>query len=501
MPDDLSFRVRILDATRAGLGRARSAISTFATRAKAKMQALGKSIAQIGKVSFAILAAGVGLAVRAYMKQEEAEVRLEAAMRNTGSAIEQALVPSLKRYASHLQDLTRFGDEAIIEVMAYGKTLGISALKMKDATKAAIGLTVITKNLRTAMMLIGRAVGGDTALLSKYGIKLDETLSPQEKLAKLMEMGAGMFDQAAAETDTLAGALDQLKGRIGDAFEKLGEGLTGAEDAPEQIKKIGDAVKELTESGDLEKWGGILKETFRVVLGVIQEMVAGIAGFSAAIGALLEGNFKGVLDEAWAAYEEFSYVVKKEGDGPPPKSKKDAEVDALGMTAEERAALQKALEEDAEQGEKDLAKLKKKNAEDDKKRKNDLAELDKKHQRENELRALRERIEAEEMAEAEAGAGVGEDFTDRDRRTVERIRHRMKSGLFTGRMTKREREALGRAEEAGELSSDEAALLDPYKKRGRDDEEGEGAKSTKDLLASIDANIAVLAELAGDSGD
>jgi len=113
-------------------------------------------------------------------EQEKSENLLRAAI---GSNIVE-----MKKYAATLQSMTIYGDEQILSQMAYGANLGITTEKLQAATKAAIGLAAKFRlDLSSAMMLVGRASQGQTQLLTRYGIVLDETLTPQEKFNELLK--------------------------------------------------------------------------------------------------------------------------------------------------------------------------------------------------------------------------------------------------------------------------------------------------------------------------
>ncbi|MFH1605282.1 MAG: hypothetical protein ABIH03_15410 [Pseudomonadota bacterium] len=77
-------------------------------------------------------------------------------------------------------------------------------------------------------MLVGRAALGQTQMLTRYGIVLDESLGPQEKFNALLQIGAKSFGLAQAETRTASGQLKQAKNALGDAAEKLGKTLIPA---------------------------------------------------------------------------------------------------------------------------------------------------------------------------------------------------------------------------------------------------------------------------------
>jgi len=119
----------------------------------------------------------------AAMEQEKVENELEAALGHS--------IDTYKDYARQIQKTTIYGDEQILTQMAYAKNLGVTEDKLKAATTAAVGLAAKYRlDLASSMMLVGRASQGQTQMLTRYGIVLDETLSTSEKFDALLKIGA-----------------------------------------------------------------------------------------------------------------------------------------------------------------------------------------------------------------------------------------------------------------------------------------------------------------------
>jgi len=185
------------------------------------------------------LVAGVTSVARAAMEQEKAENALGAAV---GGNIAQ-----FKAYAAAIQKRTVYGDEAVLAEMAYGRNLGITTDKLQEATTAAVGLAAKYKlDLKSAMMLVGRASQGQTQMLTRYGIVLDETLTDTEKFDELLRLGASSFHLAEAATQDLAGRSKQLANRWGDLKESLGKPI--AEVAISSLEALEKVLKASTQA-------------------------------------------------------------------------------------------------------------------------------------------------------------------------------------------------------------------------------------------------------------
>lgn len=191
------------------------------------------------------------------MEAEKVQHQLAAALDLTGSAADSAL-RSLNDFASQMERLTVYSDEQIKSQMAYAKNLGVSTNQLDDAAIAAAGLAAKYRmDLASAMQLIGRASQGQTQMLSRYGIVLDETLSPQEKFNELLKIGADNFRLAADETQTAAGAWEQFKNALGNTAELFGNmlptNISGAADAlnlfNQRFEEMNAEAAKFTESG------------------------------------------------------------------------------------------------------------------------------------------------------------------------------------------------------------------------------------------------------------
>ncbi|MBT7081563.1 MAG: hypothetical protein HN929_08880, partial [Chloroflexi bacterium] len=197
-----------------------------------------KTSKQIGKVDKSITglassalayaaAAGAVLAVLkktidAYGIQEQAEKRLEVALGRN--------IDSLKKQASALQQLTTFGDEAILGVQASIAAFTDNEEAIKLATKATLDMAAATgMDLKAAGDLVAKSLGSSTNALSRYGIEVTGAVGSTERLDTLVGNIADKFEgQAAAAADTMAGQMTQAKNAMGDAAEVIGQALSPA---------------------------------------------------------------------------------------------------------------------------------------------------------------------------------------------------------------------------------------------------------------------------------
>lgn len=137
-------------------------------------------------------------------------------------------------------------------------------------------------DLFSAASLVQKAIEGNFGALSRYGIKVDETLSLEEKQAQLLDKLEKMFGRAGAETETFEGRLKVLNNVWGDAKEALGAAITKNERVLELIKSVKEAVLELIESGKLDEWAD------RVAAGVTAAINA-LEQFQGVVSGMIQG--------------------------------------------------------------------------------------------------------------------------------------------------------------------------------------------------------------------
>lgn len=185
-------------------------------------QVVGLAAAYIGARG---LIGAVKSVVQAGITQEAAERKLVAALSLTGDATN-ANVSAIKQYAAALQKQTIYGDEEILNQIAYAKSMGLSTDKIGEATVAAIGLAAAyDKDLGQAMKYITLAAKGETGQLKEMGIVISKNLSPQEKYNELVRQMTEKFHLARAATDTTEGAIRQLNNAWGDLKEAAAKEL------------------------------------------------------------------------------------------------------------------------------------------------------------------------------------------------------------------------------------------------------------------------------------
>jgi hypothetical protein len=250
--------------------------------ASRKFGHIGRSATGMGSmIKKAALMAGAYLGARAiknyldesleaFGREELAIKNLVDALANIGVAGPEA-AQDLLDFATEIQKMGIMGNEAAVELLAMGAAMGkLSGDTLKQALKAAVGLSKAYKiELVGAMRLVARAAVGDTSTLARYGIKLDEGLTKQQKFNKVLEIGANNFKLAEGETDTYTRRIERMNWALGDMKEKIGGAL-----AP-LILDYADAIKKWAEDNDekVARWVGTTVNSVVLVKDVMMSFI------------------------------------------------------------------------------------------------------------------------------------------------------------------------------------------------------------------------------------
>lgn len=222
--------------------------SKLAKKASGSFMQLGASFKALAGV------AGVALVVKGlsrlndYMQesiklaqtQEDAEKKLTTALgRRSQALIDQAAA---------LQQVTTYGDEAIIEAQALIAAFVKDEEQIKAATKATLDLAAAKgMDLKNAADLVSKTLGSSTNALSRYGIAVEGDVGSTERLSSLTTEIARVFGgQAAAAAETYSGKIQQLSNKYGDMREQLGFAVMKSGAFDRVLETLNPAVDELT---------------------------------------------------------------------------------------------------------------------------------------------------------------------------------------------------------------------------------------------------------------
>jgi len=205
------------------------------------IKSLGSMALKAGGIFFAArgLVQGLSSVIRLSGEQEKAEAKLNAVLKSTGQ-IAGLTAGELKNMASSLQEVTTFGDEAIIEAQSLLLTFTqIGEDVFPQATETILNMsTAMGTDLQSSVVQLGKALNDPVlgiSALSRVGVQLTETQKNQIKqftelgdVASAQKVILGELETqfgglARATSETMAGSLEQMTNSIGDAAEALGD--------------------------------------------------------------------------------------------------------------------------------------------------------------------------------------------------------------------------------------------------------------------------------------
>jgi len=231
-------------------------------QANSALRKMGKS-AQAATSAYkllgtAVTAIGLGRTfssiLQATVEQERVVAQLNQTLESTQGAAGRTS-RELQEYASTLQDLTTYGDEAVIAAEAMLLTFtNIRDVTFDRTMRAVLDLsTAMGQDLKASVLQLGKALNDPVkglSALSETGIQF--SASQKSVIARLQEMGRTAEAQsvileelerqfggsAEAARNTLGGALAGLKNAWGDLFEVDPKGLTDTVDSINELNEI-----------------------------------------------------------------------------------------------------------------------------------------------------------------------------------------------------------------------------------------------------------------------
>jgi len=249
-----------------------------------KGAALGAGTAMAGG-----LVVGLGASVRAAIEAEKSQARLQAQLKASGIS-----------YRDHAKEIDRV-------IQATSRLSGLDDEDLQDSFTNIVRVTGdVNKSLRLnglaadfarakqigvakAGEIVGKVAGGNTGILSRYGIKIKEGATASEALAEMQKRFAG---QAKAYGKTTEGALDRMKVSGENLAETVGEAL-----APSLAEAADKVAKFTTEMQTGKGAGGRFVKT----LEDIKDAVAPVVRFFKDHPKLIA-----VAVGAWATYRVAS---------------------------------------------------------------------------------------------------------------------------------------------------------------------------------------------------
>lgn len=231
-------------------------------------------------LGFAGLGASIGSSIHHFIEAERVHVMLEESLARVGVTADED-TEKFYEMAGAIAAVTTKTKGAMMTAMSLGLNMGISANQLEDATKAAVGLSALYRarglSMETAMMLIARAMNGSTMALARYGIFIDHTLSPQQKMAELLAIGAKGFQMEEHYANTLPGVFDRMNNSVKAFWKTVGGVLSDGLMLYSVFKAVREGVLYLKEA--LENLTAGQKHLISMFLATTTTLGAVFVGF------------------------------------------------------------------------------------------------------------------------------------------------------------------------------------------------------------------------------
>ena len=224
-------------------------------KVSARTVALGVAVGNLASKMIAGAVNGVRRWIDEALEAERANVMLDAALRGTGQYTD-AVARKMKDLAGAIQDETGASDEAVKANIAMLATMGVSVDKMGEAARAVQALSALNFEGSQAAKAVALAMEGNMLGFQRMIPALRNAKTETEKVQAVNKLIAAGYEQQKANLNTVGGAWEALKGRIGDAREDivgaifeglaLGETFDGMQAAVGRFLKS-DMFKDFTE--------------------------------------------------------------------------------------------------------------------------------------------------------------------------------------------------------------------------------------------------------------
>jgi hypothetical protein len=182
--------------------------------------ALGVAVGNLASKMIAGAVNGVRRWIDEALEAERANVMLDAALRGTGQYTD-ALSRKMKDLAGAIQDETGASDEAVKANIAMLTTMGVTTDKMGEAARAVQALKALNFEGSMAAKAVALAMEGNMLGFQRMIPALRNAKTEAEKVAAVNKVLAAGYEQQKANLQTVGGAWEALKGRIGDAREDI----------------------------------------------------------------------------------------------------------------------------------------------------------------------------------------------------------------------------------------------------------------------------------------
>ena len=282
-------------------------------KVSARTVALGVAVGNLASKMIAGAVNGVRRWIDEALLAERANVMLDAALRGTGQYTDE-VARKMKDLAGAIQDETGAVDEAVKGNIAMLATMGVSVDKMGEAARAVQALSALNFEGSQAAKAVALAMEGNMLGFQRMIPALRNAKTEAEKVAAVNKVLAAGYEQQKANLNTVGGAWEALKGRIGDAREEIIGAVFEGLKLGQTLDSMQAAVGRFLQSDTFNDFTDRLKSGADYVTQIIEAMGTdgGTKEVLAAMGnvilAALKDGADYVGDAIRRAFGKFDYV-------------------------------------------------------------------------------------------------------------------------------------------------------------------------------------------------
>lgn len=246
------------------------------------------TVAQYSAVAFAALTAEIGFSVAAFNDAENASRQLTLALQNQG-IYSKSVIADYERYAKVVSDATGIDDDNIKKSQAIAQGY-LGRMKVtEDLTRAIADLAELEGgDLNAAAEKIARTIGTKTNAFARQGLELDETMTKEERLARVMEFVNQKAGGLAETVGNTAGSVRGLKTAFGDVQEEIGKRFAVQVDVG--VRALTALLKTVKEKDAILDWvaalvaGGAAMSGAISVAGTLATSIVAVTNVMTAMG-------------------------------------------------------------------------------------------------------------------------------------------------------------------------------------------------------------------------
>jgi hypothetical protein len=287
MAKEISIRLKIENAMKVGLAKAKSNLSEFGSgvsKIGGVMASFGRGLLDVGKwavqgftAATAAVAGFAAKAVHAYAQQQKAEQEFAGALKAHGEAVDVNL-ERIKRYASQIQNETAVADENLIARAARLRMLGVETDALDQAMRATVALASAGMGEEQAIRAVAMAHQGNYEALQRYIPALRNAASESEKAQITNDFLTRGYAQQAQMLDTVGGRWREFRGRISDLWEEFGRAIDqngtvarGLEHLSSRVVEFGQRVREYVDGAHFQAVQNSIEGIVRALAGTRAE--------------------------------------------------------------------------------------------------------------------------------------------------------------------------------------------------------------------------------------